>query len=156
MGVLYQNSILFTNDTLASNSYQWFDCTSGTNIQGAAQSWFKPTTPGVYSLKVTNAINCLNKSSCVDLNFLDIANPSFSQGLPTVFPNPCNEVCTVKLPQNEAYCKIQIMHLSGAVIFSKSYNNIDNIPILMDVPAGMYILSVETLSGKSNHKVIKQ
>lgn len=48
------------------------------------------------------------------------------------------------------------MNLSGAVIFSKVYNNSDNIPILMDVPAGMYILSVETLSGKLSHKVIKQ
>ncbi|MFT6500168.1 MAG: hypothetical protein ACJASQ_000275 [Crocinitomicaceae bacterium] len=61
----------------------------------------------------------------------------------TVYPNPSNGTFTIDLPEVEGEVEIEIVDLSGRVIFSETYFNTDRIQIDLDESNGMYVLKTK-------------
>jgi hypothetical protein len=60
-----------------------------------------------------------------------------------MYPNPSNGSFTIDLPQVEGEVEIEIVDLTGRVIFSETYFNTDKIQISLDESNGMYVLKTK-------------
>jgi hypothetical protein len=84
-------------------------------------------------------------------NALNPIDPSVQFNL---YPNPSNGSFTVDLPEVEGEVEIEIIDLTGRLIFSKTYFNTDKIQIDLDESNGMYVLKTKINSHSSIKRLI--
>jgi hypothetical protein len=74
---------------------------------------------------------------------------------PEIFPNPFNELVTVRLPVGEGSFVASLLDISGALIskhlLSAELNTLDT----SELPVGMYFLAIKNNSQTSIQKIIK-
>jgi hypothetical protein len=68
-----------------------------------------------------------------------------------VYPNPAKDRINIGLPENLTISKVTLISISGQVV-KEAYSNNHEI-FVMDVPRGMYILSIVTNKGPISYKV---
>jgi hypothetical protein len=71
-------------------SYQWFSATQP--LVGATDSTFRPSAPGVYSVKAVDNNGCENTSSGYNVTSIDNSNVGYVDPAvqPVLYPNPAN------------------------------------------------------------------
>jgi hypothetical protein len=77
------NSISVDND--AADTYQWFDCATGTPIAGANGPTFTPTSNGSYGVIVTVG-GCSDTSNCQNVTTVGIEEITYEDVV--LYPNP--------------------------------------------------------------------
>ncbi|APY10792.1 hypothetical protein BWZ22_05855 [Seonamhaeicola sp. S2-3] len=70
-----------------------------------------------------------------------------------IYPNPFSDNLFIKLPDNQTILKTKIYNNLGQVVYTSSKNN-SNIK-LDSIPNGLYVLVLESESGKAAFKIIK-
>ena len=70
-----------------------------------------------------------------------------------MFPNPTTDKVTITL---ESEAKYSLMNLTGQLVQEGNLSNGNNTVGLTELPAGLYLLTVETDKGRVTQKVIKQ
>lgn len=91
-----ENGGVVTLDQMGTN-YQWIDCTSGADINGATSSSYTPTETGTYACFVTFADGCADTSNCVSVEVASLMNLGFNL---TIQPNPSNGVFNISISEN--------------------------------------------------------
>jgi len=71
-------------------TYQWFDCNTGFDIEGAVQREFTPTESGIYAVRITDSFGCTEESDCIDVIVSGTDEPLWAKGI-SIFPNPASD-----------------------------------------------------------------
>jgi hypothetical protein len=128
-------------------TYQWM--LNGSPISGATSACFQPTTNGSYSVMVTDSNGCTGLSAPL---IFTAVNDGFDAGF-DMYPNPAQSQLNIRMlqPINEA-CQIKVYDLSGRVVISRAYNELQGTTTLDlgNLSAGSYIVEVSssTLRGQ--------
>ena len=132
-------------------SYQWYEDNS--LLPGAVSEVYNPNYPGLYSVVVTDSVDCKGKSSIYKIEVLDLSN--WSSGVDVnIFPNPFVDELNVTINSTSEYEWI-LRDVSGKVIESgmDEYSWKINTSTL---PNGMYILNVFNDDEQLIYKIMKQ
>ncbi len=139
-------------DSVGTSSYyfNWINCDSGTYVQSAKSSIFKPIVNGNYALSVSNG-PCTDTSACFTVNNVGLKELNPLEFL-TVYPNPVNEVLNISCAEDEVY-DVTLSDISGRkVLEAKKATSID----VSQLPAGTYFLRIEKGEYSVVRKVVRQ
>ena len=154
VSVTDSSSILTANATSAN--YQWLDC--GNNfavIAGENNQSFTATANGNYAVEVTQN-SCTDTSACVNVSNMGIVKNDFGNQL-VVYPNPNTGNFAVDLGKIYENTKILITDLSGKLVYSTTLTQAQTITISIEkVPAGVYLVSINSGEKKAIIKLIKE
>jgi hypothetical protein len=118
------NTVTQNGNTLTANeagaTYQWIDCTTGTDIQNETGKSFTPTADGSYSVRVTKG-GCNATSTCIVVNTLGVNATDLVAGV-RIFPNPATELVTIQLNSliEIGQSIIQVTDLTGRVVLNQT------------------------------------
>lgn len=93
-------------------------------------------------------------SNQFEINTLEI--PENNLLATKVFPNPTTGLLKVYLPDFFKEIKIQLIDFNGRTVLNSTKNNIQEIDINLNYPAGFYLLIIEQDQKRSVHKIIKK
>lgn len=138
--------------TIISNqsgaSYQWIDCSNFTNIAGATDSSYTPTSNGSYAVIIT-LDSCIVTSNCTEINTVNVnENQSFT----SFYPNPNKGSLFISLEKNTIQ-ELTIYDITGKKTLTIKGNNQSKMTVDLDIPNGIYIVDIR---GKNDfHDKIK-
>lgn len=141
--------------TQSYSSYQW--SFNGTPISGATSQTIDPTSTGngQYTVVVINASGCEGTSSTFILNNVGIENKTLSEFL--IYPNPVrgNESLNFSWKQvSSEKSIIKIYDIAGSVVLQVESENLPTSIVLPNLQSGMYFITVETNSIKTEKQKI--
>lgn len=143
--------------TATASSYQWFN--NGTSISGATTQTHTATTPGNYSLVVTNAAGCSTSSTTVIANVGIKAAQSLTHV--QVYPNPSKGMITITASLAKSqYVAINIFDINGKLVYAASEANADiNFSKNVNIEAfasGVYMVQLVTDNGSVQQRIVKE
>lgn len=137
------------------STYQWK--LGGSAIAGATSASYDATTPGTYAVEVTDATGCGATSAdyivgTTALN--DVANTSAI----AIFPNPAIEKqFNITLPGHIGRsADVVITNMVGEKVYQTTTNDASTLNIKLDVPAGIYLVEVNSQAVRYRSKVTIQ
>jgi len=133
-------------------TYQWFDCNSASAISGATNQTYVPTVNGSYGVLVTYN-GCTDTTGCYVI--MDVGLEEHENIQIDVYPNPATYITTIS-SSNPILC-IEIIDLTGKIVFTKNTNNSYQIPIDIDtIHSGVYFIKITHSNGISTRRLIKK
>jgi len=155
------NSVTQTGATLSANqssaTYQWVDCDNGNApISGETNQTYTASANGNYAVEITTGNGCTATSTCYAVTGLSLNENSTSTNGIKLYPNPTNGNFTIKLGENNSKSTIQIIDLTGKVVFENTYSNQNQINLDLQAPKGIYFVKVMSNGQLSVVKLIKQ
>lgn len=148
------NSVNRVGNTLYSDEtgalYQWFDCSSGTNIpiDGEISQGFTPTEDGSYGVTVTFE-NCPINSDCQSVV---LGNKGFvKKDVFVVYPNPNHGIFQVSAPLDS---KFEMINPLGQVVKNFSIHSVEQSIEIGTLAEGIYYLNGKTPEGASSTQKI--
>lgn len=122
-------------------TFRWLNCSDYTEIEDATGARFTPAESGTYAAEVSQS-ECVDTSACYEIVITDIYyhSPGYSV---KVFPNPTSAHFTISLPGTYETTTIEIKNLSGQVMYNEIRNNEQMIEMSVDIPSGIYLLSIK-------------
>ncbi len=149
LGITHDSGTLTSNQDNAV--YQWIDCSSFENIEGASYQSFSPESSGNYAVWVTYN-SCTELSECFDYTLSNIENKDASQI--SVYPNPLKG-SLLNINGSVIIKKIELYTTKGQLLESITPNSQSYI-LDFKQNSGVYILSVEDIQGNIHRiKVVK-
>ncbi len=144
---VFVSGATITADAFAS-SYQWFECSTGLEIEGATFQSFTATESGEYGVSISIE-GCINESDC---EFVEVGSSGLSDSKANfnieIYPNPSSGVFKLGITSlNTPNVFVSILDASGKIIehmiFQASSSGID-IPVdISNVKPGIYFIRVE-------------
>lgn len=128
-------------------SYQWLDCTSLTAIDGATSAQMELTQRGTYAVVVSQG-GCRDTSDCITAEPVNIF--TLEPGVHfLLYPNPAHkEVCI----QTKVSGRVEILDLQGRTLIPQHIMPGNNWLDISRLPAGLYIIAMETQEGSRVRK----
>ncbi len=139
--------------TLTGATYQWLDCSNGfALLPGATNQSYTATANGSYAVSVT--INgCTDTSNCFVISSVGINSPQ--ENAFQIYPNPSHDI--VNISTGDATTgTIELMDLSGKIIFSKTFTGSTTTIDLSAFANGVYFVNMYTDKGKSVARLVKE
>ena len=143
--------------TLDAFQYQWIDCSNNTDVMGAVDWNFNPTTDdpnyngGIsYYAVVSTKGTCVDTSECFEYSVSSIIENTL-ESKAWVYPNPSNGVFTIDLPTDAE--EVQILSLNGKLINRFIPNGEKSLQIDRPDLNGMYLVIVKTQSSIISTKI---
>lgn len=124
------------------DSFQWFNCTTNTNILGAINQTFSFDESGSFAVVVTNG-TCSDTSECYTVSVLS-TNDNTSNNTISLYPNPVINV--LNFPINTQFQSVVIYNVLGKEVMNTTMTDKQYINI-SDFPAGFYIIMLQTSKG---------
>jgi hypothetical protein len=148
--IFNMDNTLFTQ--VIADSYQWY--LDGNPIEGATESVYNPTEPGVYSLFVFFESGCENGSNAINFNvgIEEINNSTFS-----AYPNPFQQTINLNATAEVALpLQIEIYDMIGNKVYSNiSYQT--NIQLeISTLTTGAYLCRISDAEGNTNSRIIEK
>jgi ELWxxDGT repeat protein len=143
--VTENNLVLTVSQTGAV--YQWMDCNAFAPIAGETGQTFTPSVDGDYAVVVTNG-DCIDTSDCYSIVGLGIGESARADF--NVYPNPTNSNVTIS--GTETIEQIVIYNAAGQVVQTETHATFS----VENLPAGVYILRVQTEEGISGVRLVKE
>lgn len=72
-----------------------------------------------------------------------------------VFPNPTQDLLTIKFPVNQTKAEVTIYNFLGQQMFNKEITSTNNELNIVNIESGMYLLKIETEKGIISKRIIK-
>ncbi len=149
-----------TSSVSSGFTFQWIK--EGAVIDGATQSSYTAASPGVYSLRITDAGGCSSVSREITLqkSIITALEPGSSGAEITFYPNPVSSIAKadIKLYQPSAI-KAMILNTEGKELYRHQVKTVSNAHVIMldlsKFHSGMYILNVESEYASYSYKIIK-
>lgn len=151
------NTVGATISSEATNAtYQWLNCDNGFSvINNETGASYSSNSNGNYAVEVTQN-NCTDTSACVSILTVGIAENNAQNNI-KLYPNPTSENFTIDLGDAYQTVSVSISDLTGRLIQSKNYDNTNQIlPIIIQEPAGVYFVLVESQNKKSVIRLVKK
>lgn len=135
-------------------SYTWM-APSGAIVGPTNQSVLQVSSPGYYTLSVTNTLSGCSTNSIISV-WACVGLEENSSGInATIYPNPGKGIFTVKLDQNNLNTKATVFNLLGELVFEQALSTGAN-TLRIDAPVGIYYVKLENPTGKKTVKLIKE
>lgn len=136
-------------------SYQWLDCNSNfTPINGETQATFIASTNGDYAVEIYDGI-CRDTSICYTVNSVGLKDFHFPSII-TAYPNPTKGNILLNLGTTYSNVELTISNLLGEAVYSNTYTNTQEIPLVINSASGLYFVTIKSGSYTSRVKVLKQ
>jgi hypothetical protein len=139
-------SVAQTGALLAANevgaAYQWLNCPSMTEIDGATSQSYTATVNGDYAVVVSNN-ECSDTSSCFSVTGVGFIENEFGNEI-LLFPNPTSGDFSIDLGSSYQTVKITITDINGKVIQTETFNGRQLVNLGITGPAGVYLLLIES------------
>lgn len=133
--------------------YQWINCEGNIPVPAATGQAFTPVENGSYAVVVTKN-GCPDTSSCYVINTLGISDDAHS-GI-SLFPNPTNGNVYLNTESWNGGVEVQVLDLTGKILATNTHSGNVLLPIEMNYPAGMYLVSVNLGDGRQRtFRIIK-
>lgn len=145
------NNIL-TATTTAVSSYQWIDCASQKPIPGATAQTYAATANGSYAV-ILSQNGCTDTSSCFTVSGVGFKEISSGNTM-NLFPNPNNGEFVIKGIGADNSAAVNITNIYGQNISSLQRNIGDDVSIKLNAPAGVYFVTVVTISGIQTERIL--
>lgn len=132
------------------STFQWYY--NGQSIPGGNSQTFKALQSGIYSVRVKDQYGC---QSTLSDNYQLLITETKEDVDFSVYPNPAQDHIRLQFPKEfGTYCSIELIEISGRVIFTKS--NVINGQLLPteNIPSGTYIFRLVSDGGKIRNKSI--
>ncbi|MEL7424819.1 MAG: T9SS type A sorting domain-containing protein [Bacteroidota bacterium] len=148
-----QGNTIYSQADSTISSYLWYNCSTGGVLPNEQGPSFTPSTDGNYGVLITQG-PCSGSSVCVDFTLVgteELENQQLS-----VFPNPVQDLLVLEsgIPLTGADYTIYDAH--GSLVSSGTVN-LNRTVIQVDfLPAGGYVIKVETEEGQLVHRFVKQ
>ncbi len=146
---------LTCNNTNAS--YQWLNCDDNyAMVSGETDATFTPSVGGNYAVEITTN-NCTDTSDCINVTPLGIYKNQLGIN-PTLYPNPVHENGDFSIDFGEVVerVSISITGIDGKLIKYDTYFNQQLVHQQIEVPSGIYFISIQTGEFKRIFKMIKE
>lgn len=133
-------------------TYQWR--LNGTVIPGAVNNIYTATTPGDYTVVVTDNKGCTGTSAAYAHNPTSVEDIAFKD-LVKIFPNPATSLVHISTP---AACTAQLRSIEGKVLLQRKVNAGTTAIDIRGLANGIYFIQI---TGKDNRilkteKLVKQ
>ena len=159
--IVQGTSVHFTNLTLTNpaytTTYLWqFEGVSGsaTTIVNSPNRTFN--TPGSFpvTLTATNS-NGETDSKTITINVASNSVDEIDNNNISIYPNPANNELFIAIKgNNNTNTFVNILNMTGQIIYSQTKSSNDNIGIdISAIPSGMYFIKVETEKGYYSKKL---
>lgn len=150
------NGLTITSNNVGIATFQWLDCNNGMNpISGETNNSFVATVNGNYAVQITEN-GCIDTSACSAITTVGLLENEFFNNL-TIHPNPNKGEFKIQFDEMQTQLSVRLFTISGQVIDSKKFKNIQNIPFEINHPSGVYFLEVTNGNNfKSTFKIIKK
>ncbi len=134
-----------TVDT-AAETYQWVDCSTNANIDGATEADYTPAASGSYAVTITTG-SCSTTSDCYEYVLMGLQEPKDS-GI-TLYPNPAGSEITLGGAQEMTG---HVMNLLGQHVMTISEGAND----IAKLPSGTYVVVVAIGESIIRQKFVKR
>lgn len=149
-------SIIKQGDTLSTfgaTAYQWFK--DGVAISGATSPIFIATSPGTYTVQITDANGC--KATSSGLAITGLKESALFSAL-EIFPNPASGQFMIRY-QGESLPLVQmtLFNVIGEQVRQQTFGLLNGATIPVDVSSlakGMYLLQLQSGADKSVRRVV--
>ncbi|TND06967.1 MAG: hypothetical protein FD123_3431 [Bacteroidetes bacterium] len=135
-------------------TYQWINCAGNTPIAGATSQSYTATANGNYAVIVTQN-SCTDTSACQNVNSIGMMENTFGSNL-NLYPNPSKGEFFVDLGGTYSDVVITISDVAGRVIYTQNSVSANIIPVNLDAPAGLYIITLTAENHKAIIKLVKE
>lgn len=144
------NGIISSNQT--TGTYQWIDCSNGTELVGETSQSFEPTMNGEYAVVITIG-SCSDTSECYLMENVGVEMNELERF--TVYPNPVNAELKVELSHG-TQGQLVIYDLSGRQMATETLVGKTSVVDVRNYNAGTYLVQVTTEMGTQNVFITKQ
>ena len=136
-------------------TYQWLDCNNNMSaIPGATSASFVPANVGSYAVALSKN-GCLDTSDCHWAPMLGIEQVASNLVL-KYYPNPVQDHVVIELDKTYQEVTIELYNVAGRFIQRTSYIDSKIINNSFDIPAGVYLMSIQAdRNGKQWLKLVK-
>jgi uncharacterized repeat protein (TIGR03803 family) len=134
--------------TTIADSYQWIDCGTNEEIEGATEATFEPETNGNFAVTITTG-DCTITSECVEFTTMSIDNPLQANSI-FIYPNPVQD--ELWLRTEEALLSGAIHNLLGQHMLSINSEKTN----VSGLPKGTYFVTANTGKGIWRGKFVKE
>ena len=150
------NGVTQSQNTFTANitgaQYQWFDCISLMNIDGATGQSYAPTKSGKFSVKLTDSNGCKSVSACYDFVITGLEIQTITN-LITIYPNPTDDYFTILNNTSSAITGISILNSEGLMVKTLKSTQSDRIST-SGLSPGNYIIEIRLGEQKISKKLI--
>jgi hypothetical protein len=94
------------------------------------------------------SVRCLKNSGATAINEINNAR------IISVYPNPADKYVIIRL-ENYTQADLSIYGLEGKLMLQRQLNQLETLIEIEDLPAGIYIVSVKSLQGIEQKRIIK-
>lgn len=137
-------------------SYQWIDCADTSPVEGATFQSFTPDASGDYAVVIVNAAGCVDTSACVVVDIFNSISDAFTIQL-NAFPNPATSELTVDFGKVYPEINLTVLSIHGQVLRELKLNNSASQELsLEEMPAGLYLIQVESDGERGLIRVVKE
>ncbi len=133
-------NLSINNTTISANqigaTYQWYNCSTNTNVSGQTAQLFTPSQNGSYSVIITKN-GCTDTSNCITYSNIGFDDYDLNSSV-SIFPNPTKGEFTIASPLN---CIHKIVNEIGQTLKTLEVKaNTNNTFDLTDLMNGIYYL----------------
>ena len=100
--------------SVANGSYQWINCQTGSLINSQNARTYRPNASGRYAV-IVEKDGCIDTSSCEEVMVVGEQYLENSNDI-SVYPNPFNELLTVRVNSEVGDTRLTILDMSGRTI----------------------------------------
>lgn len=152
--VQQSNEILVAVEENA-DTYQWFDCNTGTLIAGETEQIFTAENNGTYQVLLTKG-SCSFFSDCYTVITVGTLESNFKERI-EIYPNPNDGFVNINMNEVIKELNINLVNVEGKTFFEREFQNIEIASFAVDIPPGTYIVQIhDDLGRKASLKIIKQ
>lgn len=153
-GATAASTLCTATGTTAGATFQWIDCNSMTAVSGATSMTYNATANGSYAVIITIG-NCADTSNCVSVTDVGVEENVFASAI-ALYPNPNSGEFSINLGATYTDVTVIITDVAGRVVFTKSENGTNMIPVSFEGSAGAYTITVIAGDQQANVRMIKE
>lgn len=139
--------------TEIADSYQWISCTQRQAVPGATDSTFAPPVCGDYALQIVDR-GCTHASPCFEASFSNESDLTPCREA-RLYPNPTAGSIWLDLGIVTTGAKLTVLDRLGRVVMDETVDLEPAVHVELDLPAGLYLLRVETANRTESWPVVK-
>ncbi|MBP9186715.1 MAG: T9SS type A sorting domain-containing protein, partial [Bacteroidia bacterium] len=149
-----QNGITLTAKATGA-TYQWLDCNNSlAALTNETKQSFTATQNGSYAVKIIQN-TCIDTSACFVITNVGVLKNTFSNDI-VVYPNPTSGFVTVNMGKVFANFSASLHDLNGKLISQSFYKSTKMFSLHLEVPSGVYLLTINDGNSKATIRLIKQ
>jgi hypothetical protein len=146
------------NSNNSNATYQWLRCGDGpsnyTPIANETSIDFTPVENGYYAVEITEN-GCVDTSDCVAITKVGLFE--LSNGVKVItYPNPTTGKVCLEFEETVNELEVTLTDVKGNVISTETHHALSEMAIELTGANGIYFLTLQTQTGKSTLKLLKE